>query len=187
MDEIAKELKIRKRIAAIYNKTRDDFETKEAWDDYLEGVEDIIYNLANNVDTQATEARVGDYERANRASIIANQARAAEELRKAQVAEFQASAAAVAAEGAAGAAGTAGAAPPGFTAPTSAIGPALAAQPLPVRPVAQDAHGNLPRAPFRRDTLSCEHAAAKAAGYVPGLPRSRALTEAFSALLLLQP
>lgn len=35
-----------------------------------------VYNLANNIDVQATEARVSDYERTNRASIIAAQARA---------------------------------------------------------------------------------------------------------------
>lgn len=34
-----------------------------------------VYNLSNGVDVQQTETKVTEYERANRASIIANQAR----------------------------------------------------------------------------------------------------------------
>lgn len=34
-----------------------------------------VYNLANNIDVQQTEARVAEYARANRASIIAAQAK----------------------------------------------------------------------------------------------------------------
>lgn len=34
-----------------------------------------VYNLTYGVDVQQTEARISDYERANRANIIANQAR----------------------------------------------------------------------------------------------------------------
>ncbi|GFH15263.1 uncharacterized protein HaLaN_11459, partial [Haematococcus lacustris] len=96
MDDLAKELKCRKRICAIYNKTSEDFNTKEEWDSYLEGIEDIIYNLVNSIDVQATEARVSDYERTNRVHIIAKQAKQVEAQRAAQVAAFQAAAASTA-------------------------------------------------------------------------------------------
>jgi hypothetical protein len=88
-----------------YNKRRDDFNTKEEWDDYLEMVEDLseswainqtvlgmtgrrnaqpslpsppspaVFNLVNRVDVPETEARISEYERGNRLAIISNQAR----------------------------------------------------------------------------------------------------------------
>ncbi|KXZ46879.1 hypothetical protein GPECTOR_39g373 [Gonium pectorale] len=55
--DLEKELKVRKRILAIYTKEREDFPSKEAFDDYLEEVEDIIWRLASNVDIERTEAQ----------------------------------------------------------------------------------------------------------------------------------
>jgi hypothetical protein len=41
MDDIQSELRARARIMRIYDKRREDFDTKLAWDDYLEMTEDI--------------------------------------------------------------------------------------------------------------------------------------------------
>jgi DNA primase len=83
MDEIHRELKERSRILCIYNERREDFSTKEEWDNYLEMVEDIIFNVLNKINVHAMEAKISEYQRSNRVKIISNQARLAEEQKKA--------------------------------------------------------------------------------------------------------
>eukprot|EP00955_Chlamydomonas_euryale_P109283 365920-Chlamydomonas_euryale.AAC.10 len=126
-----------------YNKRRDDFETKEGWDDYLESVEDISeagciawYRFAGpGIDIEATEAKVAEYKRTNHLSIIANQARQAEGQKQAQ----QATAAAA----------MAGPVPEvqlGSTAPAfTSVKPQtlIAAQPQPMKMPALNADGGL--------------------------------------------
>ncbi|PNW71751.1 hypothetical protein CHLRE_16g672753v5 [Chlamydomonas reinhardtii] len=75
--DLEKELKVRRRILAIYNKDRDDFDSKEKFDDYLEEVEDIIWRLSNNVDIERTEAQVRRYRSANQEQINSKSARQA--------------------------------------------------------------------------------------------------------------
>mmetsp|Transcript_32906 Transcript_32906/g.72681 ORF Transcript_32906/g.72681 Transcript_32906/m.72681 type:complete len:175 (-) Transcript_32906:851-1375(-) len=168
MDELQKELKIRKRIVAIYNKRHDDFASKEDWDDYLEGIEDIIYNLANNIDVAATEQKVTEYERANRLNILANQARQVEELRKAQKAAADAALAPSADAKPSVPYGSAGAGVPVL----------IAAQPNPIGATRTDAAGNLlpPKAPASRSQLE---SFARASGWTPEIPIARAIQEAF--------
>ncbi|KAL6765031.1 CDK-activating kinase assembly factor MAT1-domain-containing protein [Haematococcus lacustris] len=189
MDDLAKELKCRKRICAIYNKTSEDFNTKEEWDRYLEGIEDIIYNLVNGIDVQATEARVSDYERTNRVHIIAKQAKQVEAQRAAQVAAFQAAAASTVSATAA----KEGDAPAGYVPTAATASSLLTSQPVPVGPVAQDAHGSIvaPAGSMKRGMAAVaasangqEDPGATAAGWSPELPRMRALQEAFGSLLL---
>ncbi|GFR44349.1 hypothetical protein Agub_g5566 [Astrephomene gubernaculifera] len=67
--DLEKELKVRRRILAIYNKEREDFSSKEEFDDYLEEVEDIIWRLSNNVDIDRTEAQVRKYRHQNQEQI----------------------------------------------------------------------------------------------------------------------
>ena len=50
-------------------KTQEDFDTLKEYNDYLEFVEDIIFNLANNVDVEETRQKVHDYKEANKAFI----------------------------------------------------------------------------------------------------------------------
>ena len=45
------------------------------YNDYLEEVEEIIFNLVNGTDLKETEAKVSAYEAANKSSIIANASR----------------------------------------------------------------------------------------------------------------
>ncbi|KAL6072261.1 CDK-activating kinase assembly factor MAT1 [Balamuthia mandrillaris] len=77
-----KESAIRKRILREYNKRPEDFPTLKDYNDYLEEVEDIIFNLANNIDVDATNAKIQRYREENQDLIIRNQSKKAEEDRK---------------------------------------------------------------------------------------------------------
>ncbi|KAI9569044.1 CDK-activating kinase assembly factor [Boletus coccyginus] len=66
---VEKEVAVRRRIAKDFNKRRDDFPDLRLYNDYLEEVEDITFNLINDVDIAETEARVERYRKEN-ASLI---------------------------------------------------------------------------------------------------------------------
>ncbi|GJP59445.1 hypothetical protein CLOP_g12241 [Closterium sp. NIES-67] len=71
----AKEMAVRKRIQAIYNKLQDDFPSLREYNDYLEQVEDIVFRLVEGIDVAATEAEVRTYEASNRDGIAAARAK----------------------------------------------------------------------------------------------------------------
>uniref|UniRef100_A0A060TDJ4 RNA polymerase II transcription factor B subunit 3 n=1 Tax=Blastobotrys adeninivorans TaxID=409370 RepID=A0A060TDJ4_BLAAD len=85
---VEREVNVRSRVAKVFNKREDDFDTLEEYNNYLEEVEDIVFNLVNEVDVQETEAKLQSYEQANRTAILANFQRqkqedeALEELRR---------------------------------------------------------------------------------------------------------
>ncbi|CEH11673.1 Predicted E3 ubiquitin ligase containing RING finger, subunit of transcription/repair factor TFIIH and CDK-activating kinase assembly factor [Ceraceosorus bombacis] len=56
----------------IFNKSRDEFATLTSYNNYLEEVETLTYNLIHKVDLPATEARVAAYESANKSSSVSN-------------------------------------------------------------------------------------------------------------------
>ncbi|KAK2467060.1 hypothetical protein APHAL10511_001318 [Amanita phalloides] len=66
---VEKEVAIRRRIAKEFNKRREDFADLRSYNDYLQEVEDIIFNLINDIDVQQTEARITAF-RAENASLI---------------------------------------------------------------------------------------------------------------------
>ena len=68
--EIEREIDIRKKVFAIYNKTEEDFETLQDFNQYLESVEDIIFNLTNKIDYEETETKLIEYEKEHRIDII---------------------------------------------------------------------------------------------------------------------
>lgn len=72
---VEKEVEIRKRILRDYNKKEDDFPTLAAYNNYLEEVETIIFNLQNNIDVQETNKRIEHYKKENRDSIMRNKLR----------------------------------------------------------------------------------------------------------------
>ena len=72
---VEREVDIRQRIAKSFNKRREDFKTLRAYNDYLEEVEDIIFNLVNGTNVKQTEAKVSAYEAQNKSSIATNEAR----------------------------------------------------------------------------------------------------------------
>ncbi|RWS11750.1 ATP-dependent RNA helicase DDX55-like protein [Dinothrombium tinctorium] len=72
---VEKEIDIRKRILKDFNKLEEDFDSLDEYNDYLEQVERIIYNLANNVDVEATKRRIEQYKKENADTIVRNRSR----------------------------------------------------------------------------------------------------------------
>lgn len=70
--QVERECRIRKRIASTFNKREEDFATLRDYNDYLEEVEEIIFNLMNEVDVQRTEARLEAYRQQNAEQIARN-------------------------------------------------------------------------------------------------------------------
>ncbi|KAL2335368.1 hypothetical protein Fmac_016581 [Flemingia macrophylla] len=75
-----KEIAIRRRIASIFNKREDDFPSLKEYNDYLEEVEDMTFNLIEGIDVSAIEERIAKYQEENSEQIMINRARKAEEL-----------------------------------------------------------------------------------------------------------
>lgn len=66
------EVETRKRILQDYNKTEDDFDTLDEYNDYLLEIEDIIYNLVRNINLIETKERIEQYKRENKDIIMRN-------------------------------------------------------------------------------------------------------------------
>lgn len=77
--EAERDVRVRRRIKAIFNKTLEDFSSALAFRDYEEEVEDVIYNLAHDRDVAETNLRVERYRKENEESIFFNQSRSMEE------------------------------------------------------------------------------------------------------------
>lgn len=94
--QVEKEIDIRRRILRDYNKKvrrlcrklfsrwnssvhfslqEEDFATPEEYDDYLEEIENIIYNLCHDIDVTNTNKRIDQYKRENREIIMKNKSR----------------------------------------------------------------------------------------------------------------
>ncbi|KAH8153617.1 uncharacterized protein LAJ45_02430 [Morchella importuna] len=86
---VEREVDVRKRVSKTFNKRRDDFPDLREYNDYLEEVEEMTFNLVNGVDVAATEAKLAAYESANRELITTNAARAAAEMQAAAAASRQ--------------------------------------------------------------------------------------------------
>ena len=82
--ELEREVDIRKEVALVFNRREDEFETLRDYNDYLNDVEDITYNLIHNIDVDATRAKLNDYKAANQVAILENQEQAREEQRDEQ-------------------------------------------------------------------------------------------------------
>lgn len=69
---VEKEVAVRRRLAKDFNKKREDFPDLMTYNDYLEEVEDITFNLINDIDVAKTEARITKFRQENAAIIEAN-------------------------------------------------------------------------------------------------------------------
>nr|CAI5830892.1 unnamed protein product [Callosobruchus analis] len=69
---VEKEVDIRKRVLRDFNKKEEDFATLKEYNDYLEEVESIIFNLTNNIDVVNTNKRIEQYKRDNKDQIMKN-------------------------------------------------------------------------------------------------------------------
>lgn len=59
-----------------YNKKEEDFSTLKEFNDYLEEIETIVYNLTNNIDIVGTNKKIEQYKRDNKEIIMKNKTRA---------------------------------------------------------------------------------------------------------------
>ena len=55
-----------------FNKRREDFGSLRDFNDYLETIEDIIFNLSNNIEIIETNKKIQAYKEANKESIMRN-------------------------------------------------------------------------------------------------------------------
>ncbi|KAF9532352.1 CDK-activating kinase assembly factor MAT1-domain-containing protein [Crepidotus variabilis] len=69
---VEKEVAVRRRIHKEFNKRRDDFPSLREYNDYLQWVEDITFNLVNEIDIAKTEAEIAAYRAENAALIELN-------------------------------------------------------------------------------------------------------------------
>lgn len=81
---VEREIAIRRRIAKEFNKRRENFSDLQAYNDYLEEVETISFNLINNIDVEETEKRIAAYREENAALIELNIQREEREMLTAQ-------------------------------------------------------------------------------------------------------
>ncbi|KAI0273819.1 CDK-activating kinase assembly factor MAT1-domain-containing protein [Gloeopeniophorella convolvens] len=72
---VEKEVAVRRKIAKEFNKRREDFPDLRAYNDYLQEVEDITFNLINDIDLPETQARIAAYRKENAALTEINQQR----------------------------------------------------------------------------------------------------------------
>lgn len=72
---VEKEVDIRKRVVRDFNKREEDFETLREYNDYLEEIENIVFNLTNNVDVEVTKKKIEQYKKDNKALIIRNKSK----------------------------------------------------------------------------------------------------------------
>ncbi|KAF2269625.1 CDK-activating kinase assembly factor [Lojkania enalia] len=73
--KVEREVDIRRRVAKVFNKREEDFETLKDYNDYLETVEEVTWNLILKIDVEATERRLRQFEEAQKAELNPNVAR----------------------------------------------------------------------------------------------------------------
>ncbi|XP_028645157.1 CDK-activating kinase assembly factor MAT1 [Grammomys surdaster] len=89
---VDKEVEIRKKVLKIYNKREEDFPSLREYNDFLEEVEEIVFNLTNNVDLENTKKKMEIYQKENKDVIQKNKlklTREQEELEEALEVERQ--------------------------------------------------------------------------------------------------
>lgn len=77
---------VRSRVAGVFNKEREDFESERAFNDFLEQAEDVVYKLVNGIDREQVEAFLRDYARQHESEIAKNDSRRADRRSKLQTA-----------------------------------------------------------------------------------------------------
>ncbi|PAN25569.1 hypothetical protein PAHAL_4G311000 [Panicum hallii] len=182
----AKEMTIRRRVASIFNKTQEHFPTLKDYNDYLEEVEDMTFNLIEGIDVEAIEAKIARYQKENAEQIFLSRAKRAEDLAAALKASRMNPVKTDADDTAAGSSQgiSGGAGVQGQYAPAAV--PGGLAQPRPTGMAPQPIGGRSD--PLQGDDeetrrLRAERAA-RAGGWTIELSKRRAMEEAFSAIFL---
>ncbi|KAI9712713.1 MAG: TFIIH/NER complex subunit [Bogoriella megaspora] len=82
--QVEREVDIRRRVADVFNKREDDFDTLMDYNNYLNDVEDLTFNLIHKIDLEQTEKKLEAYKSENEQSISQNKALASQELQSAE-------------------------------------------------------------------------------------------------------
>uniref|UniRef100_A0A2C9KT96 CDK-activating kinase assembly factor MAT1 n=1 Tax=Biomphalaria glabrata TaxID=6526 RepID=A0A2C9KT96_BIOGL len=69
---VEKEIDIRKRVLRDFNKKEEDFPSLQEYNDYLEMIETIVFNLTNHQDVEATKKMIDQYKKENKDQIKKN-------------------------------------------------------------------------------------------------------------------
>ncbi|XP_067681937.1 CDK-activating kinase assembly factor MAT1-like [Haliotis asinina] len=69
---VEKELDIRKKILRDFNKKEEDFSSLRDYNDYLEMIETIVFNLTNGIDVESTRKMIEQYRKDNKDQIKKN-------------------------------------------------------------------------------------------------------------------
>ena len=77
--QVEREVDIRRRVAAVFNRREDEFESLRDYNDYLNEVEDITFNLIHSIDIEQTQRRFEAYQKANERQIVENASLAEQE------------------------------------------------------------------------------------------------------------
>ncbi|KAL8866079.1 MAG: hypothetical protein Q9174_006507 [Haloplaca sp. 1 TL-2023] len=72
---IEKEVDVRRKVAAVFNKQEEDFETLRAYNNYLEDMEVVTFNLLEGIDVAATQRKLDAYAAQNAQQISQRDAR----------------------------------------------------------------------------------------------------------------
>ncbi|KAJ3349698.1 TFIIH/NER complex subunit [Allomyces javanicus] len=72
---VDKEVRERRRALRVFNKRREDFASLREYNDFLEMVEDVVFNLVHDVDVEATMERMRKFQRENHDQIAINTAK----------------------------------------------------------------------------------------------------------------
>ncbi|SCZ96065.1 BZ3500_MvSof-1268-A1-R1_Chr8-1g09981 [Microbotryum saponariae] len=86
---VQREITIRTRMAKIYNKREDDFQDVNAYNAYLQEVEDLTFDLLNEKDVEKVEQLLGRYRAENQESIQLNLERGQAEREEIKKREMQ--------------------------------------------------------------------------------------------------
>ena len=70
--KVEREVDIRKKVQAVFNRREEEFESLRDYNDYLNDVEDITFNLVNQIDLEETNKRFEAYQSANEKGIQEN-------------------------------------------------------------------------------------------------------------------
>lgn len=77
--EVEKDIRVRRRVKAVYNKNEEDFPTVLDFKNYEEEIEDIIFNWVHDVNAQEMKKKVDDYEKQNYDDVVYNRSREMDE------------------------------------------------------------------------------------------------------------
>ena len=81
---VEREVDIRRRVAAVFNRREDEFESLRHWNNYLEEVENLTWNLLQGVDVKETERKLDAYRKQNEEGIRQNAALESQETADAE-------------------------------------------------------------------------------------------------------